>query len=205
MSSAISIWVELSDADGLFRAVLADGSPPDPEAHPLEVDWPDQLTYVEFALLGQTSRRPVIKPLVTPRGIPDDTYPPVKAWILDYPMVAASWLTASELQNFDWTALIPFRTDLNMLFQPDGLSRLGLDRPHNRIVDVHGRIINGPSGNLLHGHQGAEDSESEWYPDVVEVPLIHAAPGLHKLMESTVALRPDGTDTVRIIYAFDQY
>jgi hypothetical protein len=202
VSSDISVWVELSGDDGVFRVVLEDGTPPDPTADPLEIDWYYKRHYVEFALLGLASRRPGVKAIFPTRGVPDDAWPLTKMYILEYPMVAASWLTAAELQALDWTMPIRFRSSGHPF--DVGLTETRADATENNpIIDFDGRIMT--SRNLIvMPEQGPEHTDRESFPFVVDVPLIHAAPGLHALMDSTVALRPARPDTVRIVYAFDQ-
>jgi hypothetical protein len=198
VSSSIWVWVEVRDHAGHFTAVLPDGSRPNSAAHPLDTSWPTKLSYVEFSLLGQTSRRPSIQPVVSSRGTPADADPQVRQWIIEYPGVAASWLTARELLDLDWNARLRFRADLAR----GDFSTIPVDRSDDPIVDFDGRIYAG--FDLFVPDQGPNHPESEYYPDVVEVPLVHAAPGLHSLMLSSVVLRPEDPDSVRMVYAFDQ-
>jgi hypothetical protein len=99
VSGDVFLWVERRGARGV-ELLLADGTVVTDGVNALDSTWALDRDYLEFALLGMTSRRPGVRPLFPTRGLPNDASSPVKQWIDYSGMVEASRGDQSAGEHF---------------------------------------------------------------------------------------------------------
>lgn len=197
MGTDIFLWVETLDPDGRYRAVNEDGALGDPSAHALEASWSYKRDRYEFTLLGAEMNCGPFPPIVPIRDLPIDCWPPICEWMFESRFLSASWFTAAELQDVDWTARVPHRTYAsNALIVPfDERDVQPFHDLDDRSLDVIRAVL---------WPVGWAESDADEMPCVGDLSLARAAAGLHALMLKMVALNPAEPQTTRAVYAFDQ-